>query len=216
MSSVSFGKVVQLEQTDGGYHKFVIRTQTPFDFKYLRFCVWKTKILNIDGKRVEPGEDVKVVYEREKFLKLKSIERSSHLTCEFCEAFCEKDDIIESPVVGSGPWVSRLRQRTYRTCQQCNNIPENDRRASVHTALKLIGKSEKQYTYSHGIRLTFVDDTDEDNKEFYFVIVYENDPIYLEVKEYLKLKLNYLIHGWILSKNDDGCVMKVVEIDDPR
>ena len=211
MSSVSFGIIVQLEETDGGYYKLVIRTQTPFDFQYLRFCVWNKKSLNIDDKSVNVGECVKVSYEKAKFLKLKSMERVSFDNCEICGAFFERNDMdIQPPDVALGHWVSRLRQRKNKHCQQCNNLSENDRRICVNTELKLIGKTVKQYTYSFGTRLTFVD---EDNEKYYFAIVYENDPIYLMIND-LKSKQMYLVQGWVKSKSDDGYVMKVMGIED--
>ena len=80
----------------------------------------------------------------------------------------------------------------------------------VNTELILIGKTEKQYTYSLETRLTFAD---EDNEKYYFAIVYENEPIYLMIND-LKLKQMYLVQGWVKSKSDDGYVMKVMDIED--
>ena len=208
MSLVSFGIVLQLDECEAGYYKLVVRTETPFDFQYLRFCVWKQKSLNINGLRVTVGECVKVLYEKAKFLKLKAIERAFVDNCKICGAFFENDMNIQSPTGGSEPGLSRLRQRKYKQCNQCSIIPENERKECVNRELKLIGKTTKQYTYSHGTSLTFVD---KDSEKYYFTIVYENDPICSMISD-LKAKHVYLVQGWVKTEIDDGYVMKLMNI----
>ena len=43
--------------------------------------------------------------------------------------------------------------------------------------------------------------------------MYENELIYLMINN-LKSKQMYLVQGWVKSKSDDGCVMKVIGIED--
>ena len=195
MSSVivSVGVIAQLEESEAGYHRLVIRTHSPFDFQFIRFQLWSTKRLNINGEKLSVGENVKICYEKAKFLKLKTIGRVALDICDICGAFSERND---EPV----------------SCDQCSDISEDDVKKRINFDLKLIAKSEKEYAYSLGRRLTFVDN---DSEEYYFTIVYENDPIYPKT-ENLHLKKIYLVNGWEKSKSDDGYVIKVMEIKDMR
>ena len=193
MSSISVGVVVQLEETEGGYYKLVIRIQIPFDFKFLRFYIWNIKRLNINDEMLMVGENVKISYEKGKFLKLKSIERVSLDLCEICGAYSERNGV---PIA----------------CDQCSDISKDCIKKRIDSDLKLIAKTEKQYTYSLGRRLTFVD---KDNENYYFTIVYENEPMY-PITDGLQLKKIYSVKGWEMCGSDDGYVIKVMDINQPN
>ena len=109
MSCVSVGIVLQLELSEEGYHKLVIRTHTPFDFQFLRFYIWSKKRLNIGDERVKVGEYIKFGYEKGKFLKLKFMERVTLDVCEVCGAFYEGGH-IDIP------------------CKQCSDLSENNKK----------------------------------------------------------------------------------------
>ena len=180
-STTCLGVIVQLDLTDVGYYKLVVRTQTPFDFKYLRFNVWNTKSLTSDGERAKVGEYVKVVYETEIYKELKSLERVSLKSCENCGAFLERNNVR-----------SRLRSMNTSVCKHCSNLSSENKMLRVDAELKLISKTEKMFKYSPGTCLLFVD---EGNEKHYLTTVFKNDPIYLPVKDLIP-KSNYTVQGW--------------------
>lgn len=183
-STTSFAVIIQLDLTDTGYYKLAVRTQIPFDFRYLRFSVWDIKCLTIDNERATVGQHVKVVYETLAYKELKSLESASFISCENCSAFIENDK-------------PRLRSKRMENnaCKKCENLSTENVR--VDTDLKLLSKTEKRYKYSLGIRLLFINEVTENR---YIAMLYENDPIYSLAKE-LTCKNNYTVQGWAKDEN---------------
>ena len=192
-TSESFAIVADLNETSGGYHVLTLRIHTPFDFRYIRFNLWNLARLkyNESEERAKVGDSVKVLYENGKFLNLKSVTKVSLKECDICGTFAD------------------LLKRTTRsnTCMKCVYLPEDQKRIRVNSTVKLIAEKEKMYRYSLGISFVFVDDD-----RCYFAIVYENDPLFLDVKDFVT-KSNYIIQGWVLSENEDGYLIKLINFE---
>ena len=138
------GVVEQIEkQEPSGYWRLIIRTIVPgcFDFSLLRFTVWNPKRLRVrrGGEMVAPGDKVIFKYQTiKRFKKLKKISIANQLEeCENCWTLLD------------------VAQQEKCVCD--NNNPDK----KLNTKLKLIAKSEKEYLYSSGVSLTFVDDDQE-------------------------------------------------------
>lgn len=143
--SVTSRGVVELieKQEPSGYWRLIIRKIVPgcFDFSLLRFTVWNPKRLRIKrgGEMVVPGDMVVFRYQTiKRFKKLKKISIANQLVeCKNC-------------------WA--LLASTQEKCV-CDNNPDTDKK--LNSKLKLIAKTEKEYLYSSGVSLTFVDDDQE-------------------------------------------------------
>ena len=182
----ALGKVLRQEYNDEkGFGKLTLRTQTPFNFRYLRFCFFNPTTLP-EGLT----EYVRVFYIiKNGFTVMTDIQNATPTECDTCGCFCEEQDIIEStrPI---GVWSDRLRPRRITFCTACVDF-RGERNVKMISQLKLVGSCEKKYTFSIGIRLDFIDG---ENKQFCSVI-FENDPLYPLAKEMEDRGL-YYVKGW--------------------
>ena len=195
MPSESFAIVVGLKQTSSGYHVLTLRSHTPFDFCYMRFNLWNLARLkyNESEETSKVGDLVKVRYENVKFPNLKSLVKASLKECDIC-----------------GTFIDLLKRRTTtrsNKCTQCVYLPENQKRIRVISTAQLIAEKEKMYRCSLRISYVFAD-----ADRCYFGKVFENDPLFLNAKDFV-LKSNYIIQGWVLSENDDGYVIKLIKFE---
>ena len=168
-----------------------LRIHTPFDFRYIRFNLWNLARLqyNESEERTKVGDSVKVLYENDKFPNLKSVTKVSLKECDICGIFADQ------------------LKRTTRSnkCMKCVYLPDDQKRIRVNSTAKLIAEREKMYRYSLGISFVF-----SDVDRCYFGKVFENDPLFLDAKDFV-IKRNYTIQGWVLSENEDGYLIKLIK-----
>ena len=187
-TSEDFAIVADWNQSSEGYYVFTVRLHTAFDFHYLRFNIWNAaRVKYTEGEEAaKVGDAVKVLYENNKLLK--SLTKVELTTCKICGVFADPS-----------------KRKTRRNiCIRCDHLPEDLKRMFVKNIVQLIAKKEKIYRYSPGISLVF-----SDSVRCYFAVVFENDPLFSNREAYV-LQSKYTIQGWVLSKNEDGVVIKLM------
>ena len=170
-----FGKILQINPNPKGYTQVVIIADTPYKREFLKFNIWSVK--RIEG--IEEGSTVKFSYNKEgRFLKLREIELAVIGTCFTCYAMYELQDAQQL------------------SCTECHTGEQRDRIAGT---LKLTTSSVKQYTYSNGISLTFVDE--EDTR--FITCVFQNSPLFDNLLT-LDTNAEYKVTAWKTTELDDG------------
>ena len=189
-TSEIFAIVADLSQRSEGYYVLTVRLHTPFDFHFVRFNLWNPARVKYNESKETPkvGDAVKVLYENGKLPNLKALTKSEFTKCDLCGVFND-----------------HFKQRNRRNfCIQGAYLQENLKRTYVKSTVQLIAKKEKMYRYSPGISLVFAD-----ANKCYFAAVFENYPLFSHGKDFV-LHGKYTIHGWVLSANEDGFVIKLM------
>ena len=187
------GKVIECTPHPAkDYIKLVLRVHTPYDFKYLHFCVWDRTLLPSNL----PVFALVCYTVKNNFNKLVSFSEAFPFTCKACGSYCNERDIIPSRI-----------SEDIEECTKCSNIVA--RRQYISSELKLKSVTEKTYEYSAGLYLTFTNAADV----LYFTIIFKNNPLYNIIRE-LKLHKFCFVQGWIDLNDLKGCGRVFMKIYD--
>lgn len=177
----SLGRIYQIYDTQKGYVALVIATNVPFKTFWKKFNIWNLdKLENQFGDNFKDGDFVKFSYDVDaQFPKLETIELTSLDSCFICHAYYREEN------------AQRL------SCGMCYGAEKLDR---VNDSLKLVCAKLKQYEFSKGLSLTFLEELTD---VLYIACIFANNPLYNEV---LKLKTGsvYQVGGWKTRRLENG------------
>ena len=178
----SLGEITKLQLVDRGYTKMILSVNIPFKTVNITFNVWNMrKVCNED---MSVGDYVQADY-------------------HYKENFTELDKLTKMIIFDNCPicWCNLEAMDAQRIeCPECSTITEAESKERVSDKMKLISKDLKQYQYSPGYKLKFVDESDQ--KE-YVCMIFKNLPLFERIDE-LKVSQIYHVVGW-KSKDDFKC-----------
>ena len=177
----SLGRIYHIRDSEKGYISLVIGINVPFKTLWKKFNIWNLKKLNNQfGDNFKDGDFVKFSYHVDgHFPKLDTMEAITLDSCFICHAYYREEN------------AQRL------SCGMCYGVEKLGR---VNDSLKLVCARVKQYEFSKGLTLTFLEEL---NDVLYIACVFEKNPLYNEV---LKLKTENIYHvgGWETKRLDNG------------
>ena len=139
MTLSALGTIEDLQYHDKGYHKLIVSTPLPYETKLLRFCVWKTKLLQnkTTADRFKVGDKVKVAYHLKDscFPCLDELEQTNFDNCPICDSALQTIDT----------------QRV--DCDACSILPTSSQKEKLSEPMKLVSCARKDYQFSTGYRI---------------------------------------------------------------
>lgn len=175
------GKIYTLTVDPRGFTRMLFECRVPYATEWKRFNIWNMgrleKVLETEacvGLEVKFEEGAAA-----KFPTLTAIEQSLFGTCEECHAYYELGDTQVSE------------------CGRCGTV---EPREYMDEKVMLVHKQEKSYTFSSGISLTFADRAETTS---WSTCIFANNPFYEKVGSLIEKK-EYIIRGWISSRQDRG------------
>ena len=171
----SLGKIYEISRSSKGYTKLVITVNIPFKTKYLKFCIWDDTQLVYKGVSFREDDEVRVdYYYQENFPRFSSMTPQPIDMCPICFCFHEEID------------AQRM------DCQYCSTYDTAQCKERVNQSLKLVSHSIKNYRYSRGQCMVFINDS---TGEVFNCVVYESNPLFSKLGALELLNL-YTVVGW--------------------
>lgn len=190
-SIIMLGKVYGLIPDPKGFIRFIIQCKLPYRSFFKKYTIWNLPRLQARLGELKEGTMVKFDEDAEsRYPVLTSLELAALDTCFTCHSFYEVGD------------AQRL------DCGQCR---EGEQRRRVDEPLKLVSTREKDYTYSRGVAMTFIND---DETCTFSTCVFANNPLYQGLL-LLTSGDSYLVKGWITQETPgvDG-TKALMELED--
>lgn len=179
MGSISVrGRILTLFNHTKGYTVLHIQQNVPFKSKYLKFYLLDVSMLG----DLKEGDDVLVSYHYQGHMTaLDTIERSVHVECHRCKTFIEE-----------------IKQMEFDCCEKAV------KRRYINKQLELVEKMVKNFKFSKGLCLKFVDGEGE-----YRAIIFENSPLFTKLSDVEPLK-SYTVAGWEESMYDNIDIVQMI------
>ena len=139
MTLSALGLIEDLQYHEKGYHKLIVSTPLPYETKLLRFCVWKTQLLQNKAteERFKVGDKVKIAYHFNDscFPRLEEVEQTDFDNCPICDSALQTIDT----------------QRV--DCDACSILPTSSQKEKLSEPMKLVSCARKDYQFSTGYRI---------------------------------------------------------------
>ena len=179
----ALGEIVKAELMEKGYTKLVLLVNIPYKTIYLTFILWDQKKFLGGDDPLGVGDFVLAKYHYNgNFTQLDEMTKMiSFDSCPICWSNLEAMD------------AQRI------DCPGCSTIPEAESKGRVSERMKLISKTLKEYRYSAGYKIEFVDE----NQKGYVCVIFKNSPLFEKIDE-LSVSQSYDVIGW-KNKGDFKC-----------
>ena len=172
----ALGEIVKAELMEKGYTKLVLLVNIPYKTQYLTFALWNPKKFLGGDDSLKVGDCVLARY-------------------HYNGHFTHMDEMTKMIRFDSCPicWCNLEAMDAQRIeCPECSTISEEERKERVSDKMTLVSKELKEYRYSSGYKLNFVDVSEQKG---YVCIVFKSSPLFEKIDE-LKVSQTYHVVGW--------------------
>ena len=188
----SLGKIIKMQPMDKGYIKMVLAINIPFKTIHLTFNVWNKQKLQYGNVELKNEDFVVVSYHyKEKYTQLDELIKIERIdNCPLCYCNLEPTD----------------SQRF--DCPGCATISDDDVKERVNDRMKLVSCSVKEYQYSPGYKLEFINEIDQSK---FVGVVFKNSPMFDDLS-LLRESETYHVVGWTNKDNFKCHPLDIVSI----